>query len=318
MRWVTFRRNGLSDGEGEDRVGLLIAGDIHALPPGVRLVDLLGDDGERLSQAGERARRDPAEVVPLTEARLQSPIRPPSIRDYSAFEQHVRFGLEAIGQRLGDDWYQIPPFWFCNPNSVVGPDVTIEVPGNSHHMDFELECAAVIGKPGRDIDPAVGEQHIAGFCIMNDWSARDLQHREMACMPIGPSKGKDFGTSLGPWLVTRDEMDLLRKGRSFDLAMTAKVNGRQYSAGNLSDMYWSFGELVAYASRYATLVPGDVLGSGTCGTGCILELSWTHGTEAYPWLEDGDEVVLEIERLGALGNRISRGKEPIPLRPGLS
>jgi 2-keto-4-pentenoate hydratase/2-oxohepta-3-ene-1,7-dioic acid hydratase in catechol pathway len=119
-------------------------------------------------------------------------------------------------------------------------------------------------------------------------------------------------------LVTRDEIELLRKGRSFDLAMTAKVNGRQYSAGNLSDMYWSFGELVAYASRYATLVPGDVLGSGTCGTGCILELSWTHGTEAYPWLEDGDEVVLEIQRLGALGNRLSRGKEPIPLRPGLS
>ena len=166
---------------------------------------------------------------------------------------------------------------------------------------------------GSDLDPGSAERHIAGFAVMNDWSARDLQRREMK-LSLGPAKGKDFATSLGPFLVTPDELEPYRKGRAFDLAMTASVNGVEYSRASLADIYWSFGEMLAYASRGTTLVPGDVIGSGTCGTGCILELSLVHGEEAYPWLKPGDEVVLEVERLGRLPNRVTEGRPLEPLR----
>ena len=300
-----------------DRVGLVIDGEVRGLEPPVRLVDLLGDDGTRLIEAGDRARQHPAEVQPLSGVQIRPPVPcPPTIRDYSSFEQHIRVGLRALGKELGDDWYEIPPFWFSNPNSVVGHDDLVEVPGNTAQMDYELEVAVIVGKPGRDIDPAAALDHIAGLCIFNDWSARDLQHREVQCMPIGPSKGKDFASSLGPFLVTLDELADREQDGYWDLQMTASVNGKQYSMGNLADMYWRFGDLIAYASRTATLVAGDVIGSGTCGTGCILELSTTHGENAYPWLQEGDEVVLEVERLGKLRNRVIWGSQPRALRGG--
>jgi 2-keto-4-pentenoate hydratase/2-oxohepta-3-ene-1,7-dioic acid hydratase in catechol pathway len=257
----------------------------------------------------------PTEIQPESGVTLRPVLpRPSSIRDYSSFEQHIRSGLKAMGKELGDDWYQIPPFWFSNPNCVHGHDDLIQVPGNTHEMDFELEVAAIIGKPGRDIDPKHALDHVAGFTIFNDWSARDLQHREMQCMPVGPSKGKDFANSLGPYLVTTDELAPYDNDGFLSLAMTAFVNGKQYSGGNLADMYWRFSELVAYASRGATLLAGDVIGSGTCGTGCILELSATHGVDKYPWLKEGDEIILEVEQLGSLRNRVTWGPEPIPLR----
>jgi 2-keto-4-pentenoate hydratase/2-oxohepta-3-ene-1,7-dioic acid hydratase in catechol pathway len=148
---------------------------------------------------------------------------------------------------------------------------------------------------------------------MNDWSARDLQVREMK-LSMGPVKGKDFATTLGPVMVTPDELEPYRMGRAYDLAMTASVNGKEYSRASLADIYWTFGEMLAYASRGTTLVPGDVIGSGTCGTGCILELSMVHGQEAYPWLQPGDEVVLEVEHLGRLANRVVEGRPLKPLR----
>ncbi|HEX2068733.1 MAG TPA: fumarylacetoacetate hydrolase family protein, partial [Actinomycetota bacterium] len=165
-----------------------------------------------------------------------------------------------------------------------------------------------------DLDPDVAERYIAGFCVMNDWSARDIQRREMK-LSMGPVKGKDSATTLGPVLVTPDELEDARKDRAYDLTMTAVVNGKEYSRASLAEIYWSFGEMIAYASRGTTVMPGDVIGSGTCGTGCILELSLVHGSEEYPWLEPGDEVVLEVERLGRVANRVVEGKPLKPLRP---
>ncbi|MBI4261742.1 MAG: fumarylacetoacetate hydrolase family protein [Actinobacteria bacterium] len=310
MRWATF-----VDGRtGQDRVGLVVGDRLHALEPGVALLDLLGDDGERLAEAGERAERDPVDVVDLGTVRLRAPIpRPPTVRDFYAFEEHARTARRGRGLDMDPDWYKLPVFYFSNPYAVSGPGDEGPVPPGSKALDYELEVAAIVGRGGADLDPGEAESHVAGFCVMNDWSARDLQRREMK-LSLGPAKGKDSATTLGPFLVTPDELEPHRKGRAYDLAMTATVNGVEYSRGNLSDVYWSFGEMLAYASRGTRVEPGDVIGSGTCGTGCILELSLVHGAEAYPWLRPGDEVALTVERLGTIANRVVRGRPATPLR----
>ena len=306
MRWVTYRA-----GAHEARVGLVVAESVHGLEPGLTLLELLGDDGERMAHAADRAQVDPSEVHPLTDVRLLAPIPdPPTIRDFYAFEQHVRVARERRGLGMDPDWYQIPVFYFSNPYAVVGPDVDVPAAPGSESMDFELEVAAMVGRAGHDLTPADAEQHIAGFCVMNDWSARDIQRREMQ-LSMGPVKGKDFATSLGPALVTPDELESARRDKAYDLAMVARVNGREYSRASLADIYWSFGEMIAYASRGTWVRPGDVIGSGTCGTGCILELSLVHGSDEYPWLQPGDVVELEVERLGVLRNRVVEGA---PLR----
>jgi 2-keto-4-pentenoate hydratase/2-oxohepta-3-ene-1,7-dioic acid hydratase in catechol pathway len=314
MRWVTYRQGG-----GGERVGLVIEERVHALEAGVALIDLLGGDGERLARAGERAQADPVEVLDLASVQLMSPVpHPPSIRDFSSFESHISHGLRSFDQELGRDWYEIPVFYFTNPNVLYGSGETIRAPGNTSRLDYELEVAAVIGKAGIDLDPGDAERHVAGYCVYNDWSARDLQRREQRTVPVGPGKGKDFAQTFGPALVTPDELEPYRSENAYDLTMTASVNGREYSRGNLSTIYWSFGEMIAYASRGVELLPGDILCSGTVGSGCILELSGREGGEEYPWLQDGDEVALEVERLGRIVNTVGFGPEPVPLRPGLA
>jgi 2-keto-4-pentenoate hydratase/2-oxohepta-3-ene-1,7-dioic acid hydratase in catechol pathway len=309
MRWATFQ-----DEQGRERAGLVDGDAVRALDPGVRLLDLLGGDGEGLARAGERAAREPASVHQLDSVRLLAPIPvPPSVRDFYAFEQHVRTARQRRGLEMEPDWYELPVFYFTNPAAITGPGDPVAVPPGSAQLDFELEVAAVVGKEGSDLTPDVAEQHIAGFMVMNDWSARDLQRREMK-LSLGPAKGKDFATSLGPYLVTPDELEAFRKDRAYDLAMTASVNGVEYSRASVADIYWSFAEMLAYASRGTRLMPGDVIGSGTCGTGCILELSLVHGEDAYPWLKPGDEVVLEVEGLGRLPNRVVEGPQLRPLR----
>jgi len=311
MRWATIRLD-----DGTERAGLVDGDEIYALGAGVAVVDLLGDDGSRLAEAAAAARRSPSSVHPLAEVHFRPPIpKPPSIRDFSAFEGHIRGGLEAQGFDMPDSWYEAPVFWFCNANSVMGDGDTVTFPGHCHEMDYELEIGMVIGRPGIDLTPAEAESHIAGFCIYNDWSARDLQREEMHRAPIGPAKGKDFASSSGPVLVTADEIADRRKGNGFDLEMTATVNGNLSSRGNWSAIYWSCGEMVSFASRHTALVPGDILATGTCTTGCLLERNRTPGAERAPWLEDGDEVALTVEGLGTLRNTLRRGGIPAPLRP---
>lgn len=300
MRWATFR----SDGSGIDRIGLVVGEQIHALEPGVALVDLLGDDGERLALAGARALRQPIDVLSLGDVHLRPPIpRPPAFRDFYAFEQHVRTARKRRGLEMDPDWYELPVFYFSNPYAFVGPGDDVSVPPGCTALDYELETAAIVGRGGVSLTPAEAESFIAGFTILNDWSARDLQQREMR-LGLGPVKGKDFATSLGPFLVTPDELEPSRGEIAYDLTMTARVNGREYSRASLADLYWSFGEMLAYASRGTRIEPGDVVGSGTCGTGCILELSFLHGTDSYPWLKPGDVVELGVDHLGTLKNRV--------------
>lgn len=310
MRWVTFRHGAVDS----DRTGLVVDGKVHALRDGEALLDLLGDDGERLAAAGDRARRDPAEVVALDEVSLRAPVPlSPTVRDFYAFEQHVKTARQRRGLEMDPDWYELPVFYFSNPYAVVGDGAEVAVPPGCAEMDFELEVAAIVGRGGADLTPQQAESCIAGFCVMNDWSARDIQRREMK-LSMGPVKGKDFATSLGPMLVTPDELADASSGHAYDLAMTASVNGREYSRASLAEIHWSFGEMIAYASRGTIVRPGDVVGSGTCGTGCILELALVHGSDDYPWLQPGDEVVLSVDRLGSLRNRVVAGSLLQPLR----
>lgn len=239
-------------------------------------------------------------TLPLEEVALKAPLpNPKSVRDFYAFEQHVKTARENRGLEMIPEWYEIPVFYFTNHLAIKGPAEEIRRPQNCEWMDYELEIACVIGKEGRNIKAEDAEQHIFGFFIMNDWSARDLQRKEMK-VGLGPAKGKDFATSFGPYLVTKDELMSRKADKGFDLQMTARVNGKELSSGNVKDLYYSFGEMIERASSGTTLYPGEVIGSGTVGTGCILEL----GTDVHRWLEPGDEVELEIDGLGVLRNKI--------------
>ena len=229
------------------------------------------------------------------------PVR--TIRDFYAFEQHVRTCRRKRGLDMVPEWYEVPVFYFSNPTAVIGHGDLVVPPAATRELDFELEIAAVVGREARDLladDRAL--DCLLGFTIYNDWSARDLQRQEMA-VGLGPAKGKDFANALGPEVVPfADLADRYVDGR-LHLAMEARVNGRVVSRGNAGTMHWTWPEILAHASRDATLLPGDVIGSGTVGTGCILEL----GPETVGgWLEPGDTVALTVERLGTLANTVAR------------
>ena len=304
MKWCTALAQ-----DGSPRPAVVVGDQLHLLTGDTQLIDLL--DG--LVEAAERALRAPAEVVALADARLLAPIpTPPSIRDFMAFEEHVVTSSAALGQQVDPDWYEIPVFYFSNPAAVHSATADVRISPGSTAFDYELEIAAVIGKGGSDLDPATAAEYIAGYLLLCDWSARDLQAREMKQM-LGPVKGKDSATSFGPFLVTPDELAEHRSGSAYDIGMRAYRNGELYSSGNLADLYWSFGQMLAYASRGTRLVPGDVIGSGTVGTGCILELSRVHGLAKYPYLKAGDTVRLEADELGAIEATMLPATEPIPL-----
>ncbi|GLV55710.1 fumarylacetoacetase [Dictyobacter sp. S3.2.2.5] len=235
---------------------------------------------------------------------LMTPVpNPPTLRDFYAFEQHVKAGRAKRGLDMIPEWYELPTFYFSNTSELYGHDERVPYPVGSQELDIELEIACVIGREGKNISVDEAHHYIAGYTIMNDWSARDFQRQDMK-LNLGPGKGKDFATSLGPWLVTPDELAGYRAGSGsserYDLEMLARINGQEISRGNFNQIYYSFPQLIAYASRNARLRPGDILGSGTVGTGCILEL----GTEVHPWLQRGDAVELEITGIGVLRNRI--------------
>lgn len=223
-------------------------------------------------------------------------LRPPSVRDFYAFEGHVRTMWERRGGTVPEAWYRIPIFYFSNVSEIRGPDEPVWRPAASHELDYELEVAALVDTPAHDLSAARGEEAIGGYLVFNDWSARDLQ-REETTVRLGPAKGKDFATSIGPWLVTPAELSDAREGNGYDLEMSAAVNGVEISRGTWADAQFSFGAMVERASADVRLRPGDLIGSGTVGTGCLLEVK----DERFGrWLEPGDLVSLTIERLGTL------------------
>jgi fumarylacetoacetate (FAA) hydrolase len=276
MRLVTYR-----DREGLERVGELADGEVRPLAAPT-MIDWLAGEG-----------REPAggPALPLDEVALLAPVPvPPSVRDFFAFEGHVRTGFERRGAPIPPAWYDAPVFYFSNPASIRGPGEPVPRPEVTHALDFELEIGAVVGADG----------DIAAFTLFNDWSARDVQAVEMTVM-LGPHKGKDFATSIGPWLVTPDELPYA-DGR-LQLEATVTVNGHEVTRSNAAEQHWPWPALLDHAARDTRLKPGDVIGSGTLNRGCLLELGTLEGDR---WLEPGDLVVLEAPVLGRLDARITR------------
>mgnify|MGYP001208505439 FL=1 len=238
----------------------------------------------------------------MNEVQLLAPVPDPqSFRDFYAFEQHVRAARKLRGLEMHPDWFRIPIFYFSNPAAIYGHGSEIPYPRKTNELDFELEFAVIIAGAGSDIPSKDADRHIAGYTICNDWSARDLQREEMA-MSLGPAKGKDFATSFGPYMVTPDELeDAWDENGKLNLRMTCHVNGTLISDGNTNDLYHPFKDMIERASMNTKLLSGDYLGSGTVGTGCILELrpETTGG-----WIKKGDVVTLEVKRLGVLENKI--------------
>ena len=225
------------------------------------------------------------------EVKLLAPLpNPASLRDFYAFEAHVKKGFEKRGEAMPAEWYQIPVYYKSGHHNIIGTDMDVNWPSFTEKFDYELELAAVIGKAGRNIAADRAAGHIAGFTVMNDFSARDIQRQEMK-VRLGPAKGKDWCTALGPYLVTPDEI-----GDPYNLRMTARINGELWSDGNSGTIYWKFEQMIAFLSRDDTVYPGDVIGSGTVGTGCGLELD--------RWVRRGDVMELEIEKIGVLRNRV--------------
>ena len=252
--------------------------------------------GELVENFVPRDENDDA-VLDATDLRFGPPLlRPTSLRDFYAFEGHVRTAWERRGQPVPEAWYRLPVFYFSNVSEIRGPGEPVWAPDASVELDYELEVVALVDTPARDLPPERAEEAIGGFTILNDWSARDLQRDETA-VRLGPAKGKDFATSTGPWLVTPDELADARAGKGFALSMTATVNGQQTSQGTWADLHYSFGEMLSRASADVRLRPGDLAGSGTVGGGCLLEV---REATLGRYLEAGDEVTLRVERLGEL------------------
>jgi fumarylacetoacetate (FAA) hydrolase len=273
MRLVSFRAT-----DGRAAVGR-IEGDRVVEQEAPTMLAWLAGDG----------RRDAPREHELTGLELLAPVpEPPSVRDFFAFEDHVATGSRLRGGEIPSAWYDAPVFYFSNPASIHGPGQPVRRPQATAMLDFELEIAAVLGAGGE----------IAGFTLFDDWSARDVQRAEMT-VGLGPAKGKDFAISLGPWLVTPDELPY-EDGR-LNVEATASVNGRELTRTNAGEQHWSWPEIVAHAGRDTRLRPGDVLGSGTLNRGCLLELGPLEGGR---WLEPGDVVTIAADGLGTLESAI--------------
>jgi fumarylacetoacetate (FAA) hydrolase len=313
--------------DGTDKLGILVN---HNVYPLYQINPSLPDNMADFLKAGEEAmtmaktyeehiRREPGKFnsYPFHDQNILAPVpHPASCRDGYAFRQHVFTARRNRGVPMIPEFDQYPVFYFTNHNSIIGPGALKLMPDHFQKLDFELEAAIVIGKKGRNIKAENADENIAGYMVMNDWSARTLQMEEML-LNLGPAKGKDFATAIGPWLVTPDELEPFRtetkkghQGKQYKLAMKAYVNGVQVSEGNLADMDWTFAEIIERASYGVDLFPGDVIGSGTVGTGCFLELNGTgllNDKNYQPqWVLPGDKVIMEIEHLGKLQNTVEK------------
>jgi 2-keto-4-pentenoate hydratase/2-oxohepta-3-ene-1,7-dioic acid hydratase in catechol pathway len=313
MRLASFRHDGrvaagVVVGEGPDAR-------VHPFEDGVTGLDAVRLGLAGLLALGAEAVRGPG--LALGDVRLLPPLQPPTVRDFVAFEEHVEGVVRSVsaGAGVAPEWYGQPVFYFTNPYAMVGAHDDVAVPPGCTLLDYELEVAAVIGVEGTNLAPEEAAEHIVGYTAMNDWSARDLQRVEMK-VGLGPAKGKDFATTLGPWLVTADELEpYLDAGGFLRLGMTVAVNGVEIGRDLLSNMGWPFGDLVAQASRGTWVRPGDVLGSGTCGNGgCLGELWGLRDTLDPPPLRPGDVVTMTVEGIGTISNRVVAGVDlpPVP------
>lgn len=314
MKLAAFREVGEPDGV--RRVGLVV-GDgarwwLHPLPAGTDLVAVLAaEPAQREALADAAATGDglgPAQVV------LLPPVYPVAMRDFLTFEAHV----EGVGRgmqghaHVPDEWYAAPSFLFMAPHAVTGAHDDVAMPPDTQRLDYELEIAAVICRDVRNAGPEQARAAIGGYCVMNDWSARDVQGREMK-LGLGPSKGKDFATTIGPWVVTADELDGYRDADGWlDLEMTVRVNGERTGGDRSGHMGWSFEQMVSYASRASWVKAGEVLASGTCASGALAELWGRSGSLTPPPLAVGDVVEMTVERLGTIRNRVVAGTEAVP------
>jgi len=301
--------------DGSVRAGVVSDDGLHPLPSGTTVLDLVRAGLPAALAAGTAALTGPP--TPLDRVRLLPPLTPPTVRDFVAFEEHVEGVVASVsgGTGVPAEWYEAPTFYFTNPYALIGAHDDVLVPPGSRLLDFELEVAAVVGRDGASLTPAQARDAIFGYTVFNDWSARDLQRREMK-VGLGPAKGKDSATTLGPWLVTADELAPFHDEDGFlALDMRVSVNGAEIGRDVLSNMGWPFAELVSYASRGTWVRAGDVLGSGTCGNGgCLAELWGRRGEQDPPALRPGDVVEMTVEGIGTIRNRVVAGIELPPVR----
>jgi fumarylacetoacetate (FAA) hydrolase len=320
MKLITYLQ------EEREQLGVLIHDKVYDmevlhpdLPNSMSMFLNYWDDAFPVAQAGELMLREGTRTssrgIPLKDVQLLAPVPfPTSCRDGYAFRQHVAAARRNRKVEMIPEFDQYPIFYFTNHHSIQGPGDIKCMPDHFEKLDFELEAAIVICKHGRNIKAEEADEYIGGLMIMNDMSARRLQMEEML-LNLGPAKGKDFSTVIGPWLVTLDELEQFvvpckenHVGKSWNLNMKCWVNGVQVSAGNLSDMDWTFAEIIERASYGVDLYAGDVIGSGTVGTGCFLELNGTgklnDANYAEQWLQPNDVVEMEIDGLGKLSNTI--------------
>jgi 2-keto-4-pentenoate hydratase/2-oxohepta-3-ene-1,7-dioic acid hydratase in catechol pathway len=309
MRFATWELGG------RVQAGVVGTAGLHALADGRTVLDLVRAGLPAALEAGTAALDGPA--VPVDAVRLLPPLEAPTVRDFVAFEEHVEGVRRAIDGVAGvvDEWYQAPTFYFTNPYALIGAHDDVAVPPGSQRFDFELEVAVVVGRDGASLTPDQARDAIFGYTVLNDWSARDLQAREMK-VNLGPAKGKDSASTLGPWLVTADELEPYRDDEGFlALDMRVSVNDAEVGQDLLSNMGWPFQELIAYASRGTEVRAGDVLGSGTCGNGgCLAELWGRRGELSPPPLQPGDVVEMTVEGIGTIRNRVVAGVDLPPVR----
>ncbi|MFT6814385.1 MAG: fumarylacetoacetate (FAA) hydrolase [Sphingobacteriales bacterium] len=310
--------------QGKDRLGILVndqvydANSLNSNIPNNMAEFLVGEDKTMNIAKAEDAKIKSGEITPkpLSNVQLLAPVpKPTSCRDAYAFRQHVFTARRNRGVEMIEEFDQFPIFYFTNHNAIQGPGEIVCMPDHMERLDFELEISIVVGKKGRNIKASEATPFIAGFCIMNDMSARRLQMEEMK-LNLGPAKGKDFSTVIGPYMITPDELEQYKTktkgghvGVQHNLEMKCWVNGKLFSEGNYADMDWTFEEILERCAYGADILPGDVIGSGTVGTGCLMELNGS-GKLKDPdnfkpyWLKDGDVVDMEITGLGKLSNTI--------------
>lgn len=316
MRLASFRRH--TDDPDARFVGLVLGQGahlrVHPFDPGADLVELLGESPEwRESRADLAAAAD---GLPLDDVVLLPPVYPVAMRDFLTFEAHVD-GMERGHGNPGppDEWYDAPVFLFMAPHAVTGAYDDVAMPPDTERLDFELEIAAIVCRDVRNASLEEARAAIGGYCVMNDWSARDIQGREMK-LKLGPSKGKDFATTIGPWVVTADELEPHRDAEGFlDLEMSVSVNGERVGGDRSGHMGWSFEQLVSYASRASWVKAGEVLASGTCASGSLAESWGRTGRLTPPPLQVGDVVEMTIEAIGTIRNEIVAGDEAVPPVP---